>query len=80
VIRADSRGASGHQPFASVKEFASRLCRLQKAPSPAITLARLFRDANVQFEVTKYAAFFQEMEDETKKLAVIAPTSSSPKP
>jgi hypothetical protein len=62
VIRVDKRAEQEVLPFEKVRSQAERMARLAKAPSRDVMLARLYKDANVQFEIPRYASFFKEFD------------------
>jgi hypothetical protein len=63
VFRVDDRSAAGTPPLSQIRDRVARLVRIGKAPSTQDAIARLYKDANVTFEVPKYSAFFSDIED-----------------
>jgi foldase protein PrsA len=62
VARVDGRETSGIEPFEKVRPTVERLAKLKKAPSGPVVLARLYKGANVSFEIGKYAEYFSDIE------------------
>lgn len=63
VARVEGRGAAGVQPFEQVKATAERLAKVEKSPSRQTVLARLYKEGNVSFEMSQYAAYFNDVEN-----------------
>lgn len=61
VVRVDKRSEAGTQPFEKIKDRIVRFARLENAPKEGEALAKLYRDANVTFEVPKYATYFDDV-------------------
>ena len=54
---------AGVPPLAQIKDQVTRLARLQKAPTPAMELAKLYHSTSVGFEVDTYAAYFSDVQN-----------------
>jgi hypothetical protein len=67
IARVDSRTPSGAPSLGELKPKLDRIVRLNKAPSPQSVLAKLYRDANVRFEVDRYASYFTEISSYTEQ-------------
>jgi foldase protein PrsA len=63
VFRVDNRSAGGTPPLTQIQDRVARLVRLSKAPSSQDTIARLYKEAKVTFEVPKYSVYFSDIED-----------------
>jgi foldase protein PrsA len=62
VARIDGRANSGIEAFQKVRPTLERAVRLKKAEPREVVLARLYKGAQISFEVGKYAAYFQDIE------------------
>ncbi|MBC8101115.1 MAG: peptidyl-prolyl cis-trans isomerase [Cytophagales bacterium] len=62
VVRVDKRASEGVVPFEKARSQAERFARLAKAPRREVVVTRLYKEANVQFEMPRYASYFQEIE------------------
>lgn len=62
IVRVDRRAVAEVLPYRKARMQAERLARLAKAPPRTVVLARLYRDANVRFEIPRYADFFRGIE------------------
>ena len=63
VVRVDTRDEGGVQPFEKIKDRVDRFARLARAPKEAVSLGKLYQEANVTFEVPKYAAYFDDVNE-----------------
>lgn len=61
TFRVDNIAPAGVPAFEQVKGKVAMAVKMQKAPSDAVVIARLFKEANVQFEISKYAGYFDEV-------------------
>ncbi|MDX1931813.1 MAG: hypothetical protein SFU56_04335, partial [Capsulimonadales bacterium] len=68
IVRIDSKAVETVEPFETAKGQAERLLRLRKAEPQANVLARLYRDAEIRFEATKYQVFFKDIEKAGQEL------------
>jgi hypothetical protein len=75
ILRMDGRTEGGTPSYASVQEEVKRAVKLKKAPGAQETLARLYREAGVTFEVDKYAAYFEDIRSYSEKSNKEAPKS-----
>jgi hypothetical protein len=50
-------------PLSQIKAEVTRMARLEKAPTPAQELAKLYHKTPVGFEVDKYAAYFADIQN-----------------
>jgi hypothetical protein len=62
VFRVDKRTGSGLVPYEKVHATAERMARLAKAPPREAVVARLYKDANVRFEIPRYAGYFDDID------------------
>lgn len=62
VARVDSREDSGIEGYQKVRPTLERAVRLKKAEPRGIVLARLYKGAQISFEVGKYAAYFKDID------------------
>lgn len=53
--------ATAVPPLSKIHDQVERRLRLQKSPSPQITLARLYQEAKPKFNVTHYESYFKEV-------------------
>ncbi|HVK04663.1 MAG TPA: peptidyl-prolyl cis-trans isomerase [Armatimonadaceae bacterium] len=68
VLRRTDRREATIPTFEQMKEVAVRSARLSKAPLPQETMARLYQEADVTFEVEKYAPYFNDVEEYARGL------------
>jgi hypothetical protein len=61
VIRAMQRSNAGVPPLAQIRPQVMRLAQLEKAVPAATEIAKLYKDANPQFAVARYAAYFHNL-------------------
>lgn len=62
VVRIDKRAGEEVASYEKARPQAERLARLAKAPQREVVLARLYKDAGVQFEIPRYADFFRDID------------------
>ena len=68
ILRMNRENLPGTPPLDQIKPRVARLCKLAKAPPPEQTLAQVYRDSTVTFEVDKYAPFFSDIQAAAKHL------------
>ncbi len=61
VTRVDKRASAGLIPFEKARVQAERYARLSKAEPQATFVANLYKNANVDFEMDRYADYFKEI-------------------
>ena len=62
TFRANKRLANEVPPLAQIKDQVTRMVRLTKAPTPKAELAKLYQSAQPQFNVSKYAQYFSDLD------------------
>lgn len=62
IVRVDRRHEAAMPSEAAVRNQVEKMAKLAKAPSAKDTLARLYRESHVQFDVAKYAGFFSDIQ------------------
>lgn len=73
IARTEARENEGVIPFQKVKPRVERMVKLQKASPRQLVLAKLYEKAGVSFEVDKYAAYFQDVEEALKQIKETKP-------
>ncbi len=72
VVRVDTRSDAGVPPYETIKNSVLRLAKLDRAnkenKKAEDILAQLYREANVVFEVPKYAAYFEDVNQYMKNI------------
>ena len=63
VVRVDKKLPAGVPPLGQIKAQVAELARLQKAPTAGQEIATLYQAAHVTFDVDKYAAYFQDVQN-----------------
>ena len=71
VVRIDKRAGEEVTSYEKAKPQAERLARLAKAPRREAVLARLYKDASVQFEIPRYADFFRDIDAAAENAAPV---------
>ncbi|MES2460793.1 MAG: peptidyl-prolyl cis-trans isomerase [Armatimonadota bacterium] len=66
VLRVNRRDSAGFTRYEKAKPLAERMARIEKASKNGPVLARLYKDADIQFEIPRYAAYFAEIEQTIK--------------
>ena len=80
VVRIDRRDEGGVPAFEKVKDRVTRFAKLSRAPKEPEALARLYKEANVTFEVPKYAAYFDDVNEYLNNMAGKKEGSGETKP
>ena len=68
IFRVQSRVPTSIPPLSAIKPDIDRLIRLEKAPSSDLELARLYKNANVTFEVDKYEPYLYDLAERAHRL------------
>ncbi len=69
IVRLNKRAVAGVPPLPTVLPLATRMAKMAQAPAPDETLAKLYKDANVVFEMDKYSAYFSDVEERSRQQA-----------
>lgn len=77
VARVEGIANSGVESFEKIKPTVERAAKLKAAPPQLAVLARLYKNANVSFEVDKYSQFFKDIEDFAKTNQVASETQTA---
>jgi foldase protein PrsA len=74
VVRVDKRADAGIPKFEQIKPQVERFAKITKASKSgsANTLAKLYDDADIEFEIPRYASYFQELDAQAKKAIEMA--------
>ncbi|BDI28718.1 hypothetical protein CCAX7_007690 [Capsulimonas corticalis] len=62
TFKVKTADATGLPPLSKIHDLVTRQVMLQKAPSAALVVARLFKEAKPKFNSTRYEAYFQDVE------------------
>ena len=62
ILRVNKRAVAGVPPLETVRPLVERMAKLGQAPPADVTLAKLYKDAPVVFEVDKYSAYFSDIQ------------------